>query len=107
MEGGLDSIHSTFLHRGAVEDDPLLKRDADSAAMIKGDASPVFLPLVSPAGLHICTRRNVGADRYFWRVTQFLMPCFNLFPPYATIHVAAMPGCRAMTRIAGGSISIT
>jgi phenylpropionate dioxygenase-like ring-hydroxylating dioxygenase large terminal subunit len=24
MEGGLDSIHSTFLHRGAVEDDPLL-----------------------------------------------------------------------------------
>ncbi len=82
MEGGLDSIHSTFLHRGSVEDDPLLKRDADSAAMIKGDASPVFLPLVSPAGLHICTRRNVGEDRYFWRVTQFLMPCFNLFPPY-------------------------
>src|SRR5204863_138873 len=30
----------------------------------------------------ICTRRNVGEDRYFWRVTQFLMPCFNLFPPY-------------------------
>jgi hypothetical protein len=24
----------------------------------------------------------VGDDRYFWRVTQFLMPCFNLFPPY-------------------------
>jgi phthalate 4,5-dioxygenase oxygenase subunit len=82
MEGGLDSIHSTFLHRGSVEDDPLLKRDAESAAMIKGDPSPSFLPLASPAGLHICTRRKVGEDRYFWRVTQFLMPCFNLFPPY-------------------------
>jgi hypothetical protein len=82
MEGGLDSIHSTFLHRGSVEDDPLLKRDAESAAMIKGDPSPAFLPLASPAGLYICTRRNVGNDRYFWRVTQFLMPCFNLFPPY-------------------------
>ena len=82
MEGGLDSIHSTFLHRGSVEDDPLLKRDAESAAMIKGDPSPAFVPLVSPGGLHICTRRNVGEDRYFWRVTQFLMPCFNLFPPY-------------------------
>jgi phenylpropionate dioxygenase-like ring-hydroxylating dioxygenase large terminal subunit len=82
MEGGLDSIHSTFLHRGSVEDDPLLKRDAESAAMIKGDPSPAFLPLASPAGLHICTRRKVGEDRYFWRVTQFLMPCFNLFPPY-------------------------
>jgi hypothetical protein len=50
--------------------------------MIKGDPSPAFLPLASPAGLHICTRRKVGEDRYFWRVTQFLMPCFNLFPPY-------------------------
>ena len=82
MEGGLDSIHSTFLHRGSVEDDPLLKRDPESAAMLKGDPSPAFLPLVSPGGLHICTRRKVGEDRYFWRVTQFLMPCFNLFPPY-------------------------
>src|SRR6185437_7092682 len=82
MEGGLDSIHSTFLHRGSVEDDPLLKRDAASAAMIKGDPSPAFLPLPAPGGLRICTRRNVGEDRYFWRVTQFLMPCFNLFPPY-------------------------
>ena len=82
MEGGLDSIHSTFLHRGTVDDDPLLRRDAQSAAMIKGDPSPSFLPLASPGGLYICTRRKVGEDRYFWRVTQFLMPCFNLFPPY-------------------------
>ena len=82
MEGGLDSIHSTFLHRYSVGDDPLLKRDAESAAMIKGDPSPQFLPMVSAGGLHICTRRNVGADRYFWRITQFLLPCFNLFPPY-------------------------
>jgi phenylpropionate dioxygenase-like ring-hydroxylating dioxygenase large terminal subunit len=82
MEGGLDSIHSTFLHRYSVEDDPLLKRDRQSAAMLKADPSPVFVPLVSPAGLHICTRRKAESDSYYWRVTQFLMPCFNLFPPY-------------------------
>jgi nitrite reductase/ring-hydroxylating ferredoxin subunit len=82
LEGGLDSIHSTFLHRYSVGDDPLLKRDPQSAAMLKGDAHPVFLPTVSAGGLHVSTRRNVGDDRYFWRVTQFLMPCFNLFPPY-------------------------
>src|SRR5207302_10768899 len=63
MEGGLDSIHSTFLHRGSVEDDPLLKRDPESAAMLKVDPSPAFLPLDSPGGLHICTRRKVGDDR--------------------------------------------
>src|SRR5258708_25309409 len=50
--------------------------------MIKGAPSPGFVPLTSPGGLYICTRRKVGDDRYFWRVTQFLMPCFNLFPPY-------------------------
>jgi len=82
MEGGLDSIHSTFLHRGSVEDDPLLKRDPESAAMIRGDPSPAFIPLDAPGGLRICTRRKVGDDRFYWRVTQFLMPCFNLFPPY-------------------------
>jgi phthalate 4,5-dioxygenase len=82
MEGGLDSIHSTFLHRWSVEDDPLLKRDAESAAMIKGDPNPAFLPVESPGGLYICTRRNAGEAHYFWRVTQFMLPCFNLFPPY-------------------------
>jgi len=82
MEGGLDSIHSTFLHRYSVGDDPLLKRDAESAAMIKGDPHPAFIPALSSGGLHIATRRKVADDRYFWRVTQFLMPCFNLFPPY-------------------------
>jgi phthalate 4,5-dioxygenase oxygenase subunit len=82
LEGGLDSIHSTFLHRDSVGDDPLLRRDPESAAMLKGDTRPAFLPTVSPGGLHISTRRSVEGDRYFWRVTQFLMPCFNLFPPY-------------------------
>ena len=82
MEGGLDSIHSTFLHRYSVGADPLLKRDAESAAMIKADPHPKFIPSQSPAGLFITTRRDVDQDRYYWRVTQWLMPCFNLFPPY-------------------------
>ena len=82
MEGGLDSIHSTFLHRYSVGEDPLLKRDAESAAMLKGDPHPKFIPTQSLGGLHISTRRNAGDDRYYWRVTQWLMPCFNLFPPY-------------------------
>jgi len=83
MEGGLDSIHSSFLHRYSVGEDPLLKRDPVSAALLKGDPRPVFMPAESPGGLVIATRRNAGDDRHYWRVTQWLMPCFNLFPPYA------------------------
>lgn len=82
MEGGLDSTHSTFLHRFSVGDDPLLKRDPVSAAYIKADPRPVFVPMDSPGGLYIATRRNAEQDKYYWRVTQWLMPCFNLFAPY-------------------------
>ena len=82
MEGGLDSIHSTFLHRFSVGEDPLLKRDPDSAALLKADPRPVFLPAESAGGMHIATRRNATDDQHYWRVTQWLMPCFNLFPPY-------------------------
>ena len=82
MEGGLDSFHSTFLHRMSVGDDPLLKRDAVSAALLKADPHPVFVPLESPGGLYIATRRNAEPASYYWRVTQWIMPCFNLFPPY-------------------------
>jgi len=82
MEGALDSIHSGFLHRYSVADDPLLKRDPESLAMLLGDRRPKIVPTVSPAGLYVATRRDVGTDRYYWRVTQWLMPCFSFFPPY-------------------------
>src|SRR2546425_1555775 len=82
MEGALDSIHSGFLHRYSVADDPLLKRDPASLAMLLADRHPKIVPMVSPAGLYVATRRDVGTDRYYWRVTQWLMPCFSFFPPY-------------------------
>src|SRR6266705_1390498 len=82
MEGALDSIHSGFLHRHSVAADPLLKRDPASLAMLLADRHPKIVPTVSPAGLYVATRRDVGTDRYYWRVTQWLMPCFSFFPPY-------------------------
>jgi phenylpropionate dioxygenase-like ring-hydroxylating dioxygenase large terminal subunit len=82
MEGAVDSIHSGFLHRYSVGDDPLLKRDPESLAMMRADTKPKFFPTDSPGGLYVSTRRDAGTDRYYWRVTQWLMPCFSFFPPY-------------------------
>jgi phthalate 4,5-dioxygenase len=82
MEGALDSVHSGFLHRHSVADDPLLKRDPESLSMLLGDPHPKLMPTVSPAGLYVATRRDVGEDRFYWRVTQWFMPCFSFFPPY-------------------------
>jgi hypothetical protein len=50
--------------------------------MLLADRKPKIVPEVSPAGLYVATRRDVGNDRYYWRVTQWLMPCFSFFPPY-------------------------
>ncbi|MDB5761985.1 MAG: aromatic ring-hydroxylating dioxygenase subunit alpha [Herminiimonas sp.] len=82
MEGGIDSFHSIFLHSMSASSDPLLKRDPASIAYIKADPHPAFVPLESPGGLYIATRRNQGEENYYWRVTQWLMPCISLFPPY-------------------------
>ncbi|HLQ25254.1 MAG TPA: hypothetical protein VK138_05170, partial [Acidiferrobacterales bacterium] len=82
MEGGFDSIHSLFLHKYSVGEDPLLKRDSESLVYIKADPHPKFIPMESPGGLYITTRRNAEGNKYHWRVTQWLMPWYNLFPPY-------------------------
>src|SRR5882762_6265720 len=50
--------------------------------MLLADRKPKIVPEVSPAGLYVATRRNAGEDRCYWRVTQWLMPCFSFFPPY-------------------------
>ena len=82
MEGAIDSIHSGFLHRYSVGDDPLLKRDPESLSMMRADTRPKFFPTDSPGGLYVTTRRNADAGHFYWRVTQWLMPCFSFFPPY-------------------------
>ena len=82
MEGAVDSIHSGFLHRYSVGDDPLLRRDPQSLALMLADKKPRFIPTASPGGLYVATRRDAGEDRYYWRITQWLLPCFSFFPPY-------------------------
>jgi len=35
----------------------------------------------SPGGLYIGARRNAEEDKYYWRITQWIMPSFTLIPP--------------------------
>ncbi|HEX6213276.1 MAG TPA: hypothetical protein VFZ38_00560, partial [Vicinamibacterales bacterium] len=37
----------------------------------------------SAGGLHIGARRNAENGNYYWRVTQWVMPCFTMIPPRA------------------------
>jgi phenylpropionate dioxygenase-like ring-hydroxylating dioxygenase large terminal subunit len=80
MEGGIDSSHVSFLHRGSLSADPLFK-GAKGNQYNLSDARPYFEVVESPGGLHIGARRNAECGHYYWRITQWVMPSFTMIPP--------------------------
>jgi phthalate 4,5-dioxygenase len=80
MEGGIDSSHVSFLHRGDLNSDPLFK-GAQGNQYNLNDTRPVFEVVESPGGLYIGARRNAENGRYYWRITQWVMPSFTMIAP--------------------------
>ena len=80
MEGGIDSSHVSFLHRGDLDTDPLFKGARGNQYNL-GDLRPVFEVVESPGGLYIGARRNAENGNYYWRITQWVMPSFTMIPP--------------------------
>ena len=80
LEGGIDSSHTSWLHRGELEQDPLFK-GAKGNVYNLGDVKPHFEVVESPGGLYIGARRNAENGRYYWRITQWVMPCGSMIPP--------------------------
>jgi phthalate 4,5-dioxygenase oxygenase subunit len=81
MEGGIDSSHVSFLHRHTMKVDPMFKGATQSHQYNLGDLAPHFEVVESPGGLYIGARRNAENERYYWRITQYVMPSFTLIPP--------------------------
>jgi len=80
MEGGIDSSHVSWLHRGDLNNDPLFKGAAGNKYNLN-DLSPVFEVVQAEGGLYIGARRNAEDDQYYWRITPWVMPCFTMVPP--------------------------
>jgi phenylpropionate dioxygenase-like ring-hydroxylating dioxygenase large terminal subunit len=80
MEGGIDSSHVSWLHRGDLNTDPLFK-GAQGNRYNLSDLRPVFEVVESPGGLYIGARRNAENGNYYWRITQWVMPNFTMIPP--------------------------
>lgn len=80
MEGGIDSSHVSFLHRGDLNSDPLFKGSRANQYNL-GDARPVFEVVESAGGLYIGARRNAENGNYYWRITQWVMPSFTMIAP--------------------------
>jgi phenylpropionate dioxygenase-like ring-hydroxylating dioxygenase large terminal subunit len=80
MEGGIDSSHVSFLHRFDVDSDPL-HRNTEGAKYAR-NTNTVFDVAESPGGLLIGARRSADEGRYYWRISQWMMPWYTLIPPY-------------------------
>ncbi len=82
MEGGIDSSHVSFLHRGDLSHDPLFKGAKGNEYNLQ-DMRPHFEVVESQGGLYIGARRNAENGHYYWRITPWVMPTFTMIPPRA------------------------
>ncbi len=80
MEGGIDSSHVSFLHSGDLHTDPLHR--STKGASYQRDRKPKFEVIESPGGLYVGVRRAAEEGHYYWRITQWIMPCYSMVPPY-------------------------
>jgi nitrite reductase/ring-hydroxylating ferredoxin subunit len=82
IEGGIDSSHVSFLHSGALNSDPLFKGSRGNTYNLR-DRMPYFEVVEYDGGLLIGARRQADNDRWYWRITPFIMPWHTLIPPRA------------------------
>lgn len=82
MEGGIDSSHVSFLHGSSLQKDPLFKGSRGNEYNL-ADRMPYFEVAEYEGGLLIGARRNAGDDRYYWRITPWIMPWYTIIPPRA------------------------
>jgi phthalate 4,5-dioxygenase len=83
MEGELDSSHVSFLHStlkpsaNQINSSLLGDNLLDLAAR---DGHPRFTVVDTDYGLLIGASRDAGEGNLYWRITQWMMPCFTLVP---------------------------
>jgi phthalate 4,5-dioxygenase oxygenase subunit len=85
LEGGIDPAHISFLHGVLDATNTDLQRDLDKAAAgfalaAQLERAPYLEVVDTDYGVLIGARRDAGAGRYYWRITQFHMP-FHTMPP--------------------------
>jgi phthalate 4,5-dioxygenase len=81
LEGGIDSSHVSFLHRGDLASDPFHRNTA--GAKFAKSTRTTFDIVDAEGGLLIGARRDADPGNYYWRITQWIMPWYTLIPPYA------------------------
>jgi nitrite reductase/ring-hydroxylating ferredoxin subunit len=81
LEGGIDSSHSSFLH-SRLNPEEYTGSQRRGLIYKTRDTHPRFEVVDTEYGVLVGARRDAEADSYYWRITQFLMPFYQMIPPY-------------------------
>jgi hypothetical protein len=74
LEGDLDSSHTGFLH-GTLNRASVMEQ-----AGLISDNAPILEAQETEMGAMYAARRSLRPDSYYWRITQFVMPFYGMFP---------------------------
>lgn len=80
MEGGLDSSHVSFLHSDAPLWNPPWTHQTSGIRKHLKSGNPKFYVEPTDYGLLIGARRVTDQEKYYWRITQWLMPWYTVVP---------------------------
>ena len=79
LEGGIDSVHVSFLHRHDLRSDAL---HISKGAEFTRETDARFEVIETRGGMVIGVRRPATAHQLYWRLTQWVMPFHTMIPPY-------------------------
>jgi len=93
MEGNFDSSHVSFLHRRLPDFQNAANSRVDitnpGATFNATDRSPRYTVLERDYGLALAARRDARDSGYYWRISQWLIPIFDM--------IGHDPGAMAMS----------
>jgi phthalate 4,5-dioxygenase oxygenase subunit len=89
LEGGVDSVHTNFLHitLSRYKNTPgyqerLAARGTEDLDLRyrSGDTAPRFFAHRTDGGFLVASRRDADEDQYYWRFNQYLVPFYSVPP---------------------------
>ena len=79
MEGDIDSSHVSFLHRDLNKNN-FFGQVLGDRTYASTDTMPKYDTKETEYGIMMAARRNANEGNYYWRITQWLMPCYAIIP---------------------------
>ena len=97
LEGSIDTAHLSFLHRviGNSKDEHDTLGVGNFLEFSNSDGMPRFFVSDTDYGMRIVARRNAEQDKYYWRISQWLMPGGA---PHRSPGASPRPGGRRRSR---------